>query len=194
MRASFVVTHELITGWLECNKNDYFCFLLFLYVPFAETLLYTSFRRLRTLGWALLGWYFTLAILHCMLEKEENHHYTGPKFIFLSEFYISNWLVYHFYSFQFLWIMWKCLWQSSLGPNMHLQPKVGAAGDIICFTYSLLLKSWLFKLHVLDVWSSKLIFHEYIMYNEFIDYVVVMYASLPHLPLILLFPQFLQKE
>ncbi|WMV08485.1 hypothetical protein MTR67_001870 [Solanum verrucosum] len=38
---------------------------------------------------------------------------------------------------------WKCLLQSSLGPNMHIKPKVGAAGDIIYFIYSLLLKSGL---------------------------------------------------
>ncbi|KAG5630550.1 hypothetical protein H5410_002267 [Solanum commersonii] len=46
---------------------------------------------------------------------------------------------------------WKCLLQSSLGPNMHIKPKVGAAGDIIYFIYSLLLKSGLLTLHVLDV-------------------------------------------
>ncbi|KAH0729742.1 hypothetical protein KY290_000870 [Solanum tuberosum] len=40
---------------------------------------------------------------------------------------------------------------SSLGPNMHIKPKVGAAGDIIYFIYSLLLKSGLLTLHVLDV-------------------------------------------
>ncbi|WMV08462.1 hypothetical protein MTR67_001847 [Solanum verrucosum] len=48
--------------------------------------------------------------------------------------------------FRLLSIIWKCLLQSSLGPNMHIKPKVGATGDIIYFIYSLLLK-WGLRFH-----------------------------------------------